>query len=253
MYTFRHFGYIALSFATNSLKLAFWVRGAWIWLGWEVLVWSGGLVSLLVTRERGVECECCGWRGRKFFLYTCLSGMKVHRFKEEVCPSCGALKRQRQLVSHVATWLGRSAPELPRVLDIGPRRGEANWFRRQGLSDVLTVDIRPGIATSLMDITRMGFRESVFDLVLCSHVLEHVPQDLVAMREMFRVLKPGGTCLIQVPIGDGLPTTVEYGLPNREDFDHVRAYGLDFQLRLKSVGFNVLYSEGDLFELTRFP
>ena len=165
-----------------------------MWLGWEVVVWSGGsLASLLLSRERGVKCECCGWRGRKFFLYTCLSGMKVHRFKEEVCRSCGALKRQRQLVTRVATWLGRSAPELPRVLDIGPRRGEPNWFQRQGLSDVLTVDTSPGTAMALMDIRRLALRPDVFDLVLSSHVLEQVPEDSMAMREMLRVLKPGGT------------------------------------------------------------
>ncbi len=251
MYVVRHFAFVSLTIARNSYKLEFWLRGAWLWLFWDLLVWSRDLVSLLLTGKRKVECECCGWRGTRFFLHTCLSGAKVHRFKEEACPSCGALKRQRQLVRHLAGKIGGSLPKTARILAVGPGRAELRWLRRQGRADLVTVDIRSGIAMAVMDMSRMAFRDGCFDLVLCSHVVEHVTEDFAAMKEMWRVLKRGGTCLIQVPIRDGLPTTVEYGKPNREEFDHVRAYGADFKGRLEAAGFVVSHSDDELFEATK--
>ena len=189
-----------------------------------------------------------GWRGREFFLHTVLSGGKLHRFKKEVCPNCGALKRQRQLVRCLGDKAGSSVPVTARLLEIGPGRGEVEWFRQRGYIGVLTVDVRPGIAMSLMDVTRMAFRDGVFDAIVCSHVLEHVPEDMMAMKEIRRVLKPGGICVIQVPLQSDLPRTVEWGKPNRQEFDHVRAYGSDFRERLKAAGFVVACSDGELFE-----
>ena len=86
---------------------------------------------------------------------------------------------------------------------------------------------------------------------MCSHVLEHVPRDLVAMGEIFRVLKAKGICIIQVPIQPSLLETVEYGQANLEEHGHVRAYGQDFASRLNSVGFEIISSEDELFEITK--
>jgi SAM-dependent methyltransferase len=102
-----------------------------------------------------------------------------------------------------------------------------------------------------MDITRSGFRDSTFDLILCSHVLEHIPEDLAAMRELYRVLKEGGTCIVQVPMQVGLIETVDYAEPNLDEFDHVRAYGRDFLGRLQAIGFDLKRAEHELFEVTK--
>jgi len=106
-----------------------------------------------------------------------------------------------------------------------------------------------------MDITRLGFTDNAFDTIICSHVLEHVPKDVAAARELLRVLKPGGTCIIQVPIEPDALETKEYGAPNAEEFDHVRAYGRDFGARLASAGFEVTFAEvaeaGGMFEATK--
>lgn len=67
-----------------------------------------------------------------------------------------------------------------------------------------------------MDITRLAFSEDIFDFIVCSHVLEHVSDDLVAMREMLRVMKTGGICIIQVPLQNDLLETVEYATPQPE-------------------------------------
>jgi SAM-dependent methyltransferase len=96
-----------------------------------------------------------------------------------------------------------------------------------------------------MDITRMPLPDSSFDIILCSHVLEHVEDDRRAMAEMYRVLRPGGSAIIQVPLqGD---TTLEDPSATTADerkrlfgqHDHVRIYGLDITKRLEDAGFGV--------------
>lgn len=95
------------------------------------------------------------------------------------------------------------------------------------------------------DITTIPFNDHTFDLILCSHVLEHVPNDHQAMRELYRVLKPGGIALILVPI-QGEHTFEDATITDpllREryfgQFDHVRTYGIDVIQRLQQAGFSV--------------
>ncbi len=99
-----------------------------------------------------------------------------------------------------------------------------------------------------MDITDIGIESMSFDLIICNHVLEHVVDDRKAMRELFRVLKPGGLAILQVPIAMLTEETVE--APSITDpaererrfgqSDHVRIYGLDYPNRLREAGFFVV-------------
>lgn len=97
-----------------------------------------------------------------------------------------------------------------------------------------------------MDLKNLAFRKNFFDCMICFHVLEHVKDDLSAMREMFRVLRPEGWALVQVPIDVNRAKTFEnFNVPEKNyetiygQSDHVRIYGLDFKHRLESVGFCV--------------
>jgi SAM-dependent methyltransferase len=111
--------------------------------------------------------------------------------------------------------------------------------------DYLSGDIRQGAAMVEMDITDIQYPEGAFDVVYCSHVLEHVVDDRKAMREFFRVLRPGGWAVLQVPIGR--ETTFEdFSVVDPADrkrvfgqSDHVRIYGLDYPDRLREAGFDV--------------
>ncbi|SUZ80169.1 uncharacterized protein METZ01_LOCUS33023 [marine metagenome] len=99
-----------------------------------------------------------------------------------------------------------------------------------------------------MDIHNMPFENNVFDIVLCNHVLEHVKDDILALKEIRRVLKKGGYSILQVPfyhplqnktledksIIDPLEREKKYG-----QSDHVRKYGKDYNKRLTSIGFKV--------------
>lgn len=98
-----------------------------------------------------------------------------------------------------------------------------------------------------MDLTMTPWRDASFDAILCNHVLEHIPDDRQAMRELFRVLRPGGWAILQVPMDTRRATTFEdptiVSPKARErafgQADHVRIYGLDYKARLESVGFVV--------------
>jgi SAM-dependent methyltransferase len=111
----------------------------------------------------------------------------------------------------------------------------------------LSADLDPDVAMVAADITDLPFDDSTFDLILCSHVLEHVPQDGAAMREMLRVLRPGATALLMHPVDYGRGETYEdWSLTSREERqraflqdDHVRLYGRDLADRLTAAGFEV--------------
>jgi SAM-dependent methyltransferase len=89
------------------------------------------------------------------------------------------------------------------------------------------------------DIRHLDVADQNYDTILCHHVLEHILDDLQAIREFFRVLRPGGTLHVSVPQTGHLAQTIEWGIPDRNSFGHVRTYGDDFADRLTSAGFQV--------------
>ena len=96
-----------------------------------------------------------------------------------------------------------------------------------------------------MDITDLRFPGQTFDVIYCSHVLEHVPDDRRAMAELYRVLKPGGWAILQVPLAAG-ETFEDPAVISRADrkrlfgqHNHVRQYGADYKDRLTGAGFAV--------------
>lgn len=99
-----------------------------------------------------------------------------------------------------------------------------------------------------LDITKIQFPADRFDLILCSHVLEHVPDDATALRELHRVLAPGGIAILMVPVEmrnavteeDLSITDPKERLRRYGQFDHVRLYGRDYVERLVRAGFTVI-------------
>jgi len=96
-----------------------------------------------------------------------------------------------------------------------------------------------------MDLTALELPDNSFDCILCYHVLEHIPEDLKAMRELYRVLKPGAWAIIQVPLRKG-PTLEGAHISDPSERkrlfgqeDHIRYYGDDYRQRLESQGFHV--------------
>lgn len=134
-----------------------------------------------------------------------------------------------------------------KVLHVAPEQCFYGRFRKMDNLDYTTADLDSPIADISMDIHDIPFEESTFDVVFCNHVLEHVDDDQQCMRELCRILKPGGLAIMQVPWIPEQEMTVED--PSIKDpkererlfgqYDHVRKYGKDYSDRLEKAGFKV--------------
>ena len=132
-----------------------------------------------------------------------------------------------------------------RMLHIAPEWAfEAKIKQIPGLTYV-TADLMKTSVVERMDVTRIPHLDDTFDAIICSHVLEHVPDDRGAIRELHRVLAPDGWAILQVPISAD-PTFEDPSITSPEErerrfgqYDHVRRYGPDYMDRLRNAGFTV--------------
>jgi len=164
---------------------------------------------------------------------------------ELLCPACGSGKRHRRLFLLLRREL--SSQNIGSILDFSPNKGFHHYAKKLFGALYQTTNFDPTDKTDFhFDITRIESPDDRFDLIFCYHVLEHIPEDIQAMRELFRILKSGGCCYIQTPFKEGAIyedatiVTPEDRLKHFEQEDHVRIYSVDgLTHRLKSVGFLV--------------
>lgn len=158
------------------------------------------------------------------------------------CPRCGSLERHRLLALYLRRE--RFLGGLGRVLAIGPF-SPVSRFLKGHATELVTLDLNNPLADVRAPIEALPFPDATFDTIECSHVLEHVTDDMAGLAEMRRVLTVGGSAMIQVPFfaGDG-PTDEDPSVVAPEErrrrfgqHDHVRAYGRDFPDRLAAAGF----------------
>lgn len=159
----------------------------------------------------------------------------------------------------LALLIERLAPVITTahaVLDVAPQPQIRHLLRSSGDSHFVGFDMRVARSVDVVgDLRRVPFRTGTFDLIVCYHVLEHIPDDRAAMSELARVLTPGGLALIQVPQRQGVPTD-EDPVASREErirrfsqADHVRYYGEDFADRLESSGLrSSVTNPGDVYD-----
>ncbi len=132
-----------------------------------------------------------------------------------------------------------------RMLHVAPEAWLTGRFSRAPAIDYVTADLDPARAMVQMDLTDIQLPDESFDVIYCSHVLEHIPDDLRAMRELFRVLRLTGWAVLQVPVwrdvtDEDLSVTDHEARGERfSQMDHVRAYGKDYAERLAQAGFQV--------------
>ncbi|MBY0449015.1 MAG: methyltransferase domain-containing protein [Cyanobacteria bacterium] len=196
-------------------------------------------------RGNQYDCPCCLGAFSQFLPF----GVKTRRVNAQ-CPGCNSLERHRLLWLYmqqrflkITAWIDK--PKT--LLHIAPERIFQNLFQSLPNTDYVSLDLCCPRAMIHCDLEKITLPDSAVDFIFCNHVLEHVNNDRQAMRELFRVLKPGGFAVIQVPIDTTRQITLEdpaYNTPElRTEFygqpDHLRMYGTDYPQRLEEAGFKV--------------
>jgi len=137
--------------------------------------------------------------------------------------------------------------KIIKLLHIAPEKNLQKILKSFSHIKYISGDLNHLVADRKIDITNINFENDYFDFIICNHVLEHIVDDQKAMRELFRVLRPKGFAILQVPISKKAKETFEdFSITSPEERekyfgqkDHVRIYGKDYKERLESIGFKV--------------
>ncbi|TFG76276.1 MAG: class I SAM-dependent methyltransferase [Flavobacteriales bacterium] len=159
-------------------------------------------------------------------------------------PSTLSLERHRLLWLYLKRETDFFSAPL-KVLHFAPEQAFYKRFRKLKNITYITTDLNSPLADVKADICNLPFADDSFDVILCNHVLEHIPDDTKAMRELYRVLRPSGWGIFQIPQDLNRKTTFEdHSITDKKErakifgqYDHVRIYGWDFFDKLKNVGF----------------
>ncbi len=164
-------------------------------------------------------------------------------------PSTLSLERHRLLWLYLKNETDFfTAKEKKEVLHFAPEQAFYKIFRNQKNINYTTTDLFSPLADVKADICNLPFKDNSYDIIFCNHVLEHIPDDTKAMQELFRVLKPGGMGIFQIPQDLSRTTTFsDDTITDQKEraqifgqYDHVRIYGRDYFDKLRSIGFKVI-------------
>lgn len=186
-----------------------------------------------------VQCPVCEKRYRMFLPYG-----RINTRENALCPNCLSLERHRLIWVYLQQQTD-FFKKPKQVLHIAPEACFINRFEKIHGEGYITADIESPLAKVKMDIHQIPFAENTFDVVLCNHVLEHVRDDIQAMHEIHRVLKPGGFAILQIPFFNPVPdvTFEDASITDKRERekifgqdDHVRKYGNDYPKRIAQSG-----------------
>ena len=201
-----------------------------------------------------LECPFCKWHFRRFVPIAAAKSPLFERehvvggghFEHSECPWCGSFERERQIYLYLRDHTDVFSRPL-RLMHVAPEPNLQRVLRGAANIDYVSTDLASPRADLKCDLTNVPLASDSFDVILCNHVLEHIPDDAAAMRELFRLLKPGGWAILQVPLAvtraateyDPAMTTPQQRLLHYGQRDHVRLYGRDYGDRLAAAGFSV--------------
>ena len=209
-------------------------------------------------KGEGFECNCCGAAYSKFVpdypaaenAHAINANEVIAGYGENIlCPACLSTARERLIIALLKSEIKISGKK---ILHFSPEKNIYNFIKQH--NEVVTADIEPLFYKIIdgkiknEDATRLSFAGNSFDVIIGNHILEHIPDDAKAMEEMYRVLKPGGRAILQVPYSTKILNTLEtHEINNPEkqsalygQKDHVRIYQLQHYIsRLQKAGFKV--------------
>lgn len=161
-------------------------------------------------------------------------------------PSTLSLERHRLLWLYLQNETDFfTAPH--KMLHFAPEQAFYKRFRKMKNLEYTTTDLNSPLADVKADICQLPFEDNTYDIIFCNHVLEHIPNDTQAMQELYRILKPGGMAILQIPQDlNRLKTFEDDSITDPKErakifgqYDHVRVYGRDYFNKLREIGFQV--------------
>ncbi|PID68737.1 MAG: SAM-dependent methyltransferase [Flavobacteriales bacterium] len=208
----------------------------------KISYWVRPLIALYYRGNKYTD-PINGKSYRKFLPY----GYGTQR-SNVLSPGTLSLERHRLLWLYLQNKTDFFDSKKPKkVLQMAPEQCFLKRFRKLKHIELITADLYSPIVDVKADICNLPFEDNSFEIIFCNHVLEHIPNDKMAMKELYRVLKPGGMGIFQIPMDynrkityeDEAITSPEARAKHFGQYDHVRVYGLDYFQRLESVGFKV--------------
>ncbi len=167
-----------------------------------------------------------------------------------LCPICGSQDKARLYALYlkkIFDKLNRQPPKRFRLVHFAPEGGLPELIRRYPWIQYRSADLERQDVDDQADLTALPYRDQYFDAFICSHILEHIPDDKLALHELHRILKPGGWGILMVPIMKKLPRTYQNAtITDPEDRlrhfgqrDHVRVYAKpSFLAMIRKSGFH---------------
>jgi len=207
------------------IKLSYWVR--------PILAFS--------LRGKTYTDPIDGKQFKKFLPY----GYESPR-ENVLSPSTLSLERHRLLWLYLKNETDFFTKKN-KVLHFAPEQAFYKRFKKLNNIEYITTDLNSPLADVKADICNLPFNNNSFDVIFCNHVLEHIPDDTKAMQELYRILKPGGWGIFQIPQDLNRATTFEDNtITDKKErakifgqYDHVRIYGIDYFNKLRNIGFKV--------------
>lgn len=201
------------------------------------------MVAPLLYKGNNVECPVCERSFSKFLSY----GSDVAHRENVLCPYDLTLERHRLMWLYLRDETDFFTAEKLNVLHIAPEQCFHKKFKEQKNLNYLTGDLVSPIADLHFDLHSIPLENDRFDVVFCNHVMEHVDDAIQCMKELYRVMKPGGWGIMQVPQDFSRDETLEdpaiQSPEDREKYywqkDHVRLFGRDYPRWLEKAGFSV--------------
>lgn len=206
-------------------------------LRWKVRDAIDHLTAYTFAGDR-YQCPICGKASRSF------RPQRKGGRPNSRCPWCNSLERHRLCWLYLKRHLNITEAKDLSLLHFAPEKGIEKNLRKVGFANYQTADISIPHADLKFDIIDIPLADETYDLIICSHILEHIEDDRKAMSELYRILKPGGKLLVMVPM-DGDTTQEDLSITDPAERKrlygtdlHVRMYGRDIVDRLNSVGFS---------------
>ena len=223
-------------------------------------------LRIIYYKGEKFTCPICDYQASSFLPYgrdnEAIKKYKIIPMgyrKNALCPKCYSKDRERLIYLFIKTLLNNKLLNYnSKIIHFAPERAiEKNFFRKK-FNNYLTADIEGNNVDFNLDLQNLNFTQSNFDLVICNHVLEHIEEDVKSLENIFKLLKPGGFAILQVPFSNLIDEDFSVtNLNNKYDRfkyygqeDHVRIYSKNgFVNKIKNTGFELrIYKSSEFFD-----